>query len=910
MEIKEGEMEAESQNYGHEHPLQLLLNEEQMMISNQSGVSDCSRCGEKVSAPSFSCLDCGFYLHKQCAEAPLEINHPFHHDHPLLLLQNSPYASGVGTICDFCDKSCERFVYHCSCKLDFHIKCALFTYHIAEKKLKDQPLEHVPHQHLLVSFENKGEQLEDIFTKCFACQETLAIYAYFPVDWGFNLHKKCADLPLIINLEMRHIHPLALQFNGKRLSCEICQETQRRGLVYRCSPCNSVFHIDCVSNVEVKSHRHPLVLLTEEQMMSNQSGVALCWRCGEKVSASNSSFTCVECGFYLHKQCADAPLEIKHPFHHDHPLLLQKIPSYYTRHLCHFCDQTCQRFVYHCSCRLYFHIKCALFTYDIAEKKLKELQHVALKDPLISPENNGEQLQKLAKCFACWEPLANYTYFSLDCGFNLHKKCADLPLQVTDMCHKHPLALRFHNEQLFCKICQGKIKPAGFIYCCSPCNFALHIECLLVPVNVEVKSHQHVFTLFRRRVPFICDACGNEGNFVAYICCACNIIVHKRCISLPRVIKSKWHDHHFIFHTYFLEEEEEAKSWDCLICHKGVNVKHGSYCCSDCNIIFHVNCVTEKQNSYSIVSLENEDEKSSDSMELSSSTRVFERNDAGEATKVEHFKHIHNLMLSDKIVKYDQSCDGCMLPISDSFYYCSQCDFFLHKTCAELPKMKHVWHHDCREPLFLTSDEVFKCEICDDWSNGFSYKCNECEQQTCLRCVIALTPGAHICEGHEHRLLYYKEYEGKCSSCGDSRKGVFRCEGCNFALDYKCFSLPTRARHKCDKDLLVLTYRDVYNYSKCDYCDICEERRDPNHWFYHCATCDTSAHIDCVLGRFPYIKLGSVYESYELHPHPLTFVKKIYYYPDCNECGKPCQDLAFECAESGCNYIVHEECPW
>ncbi|XVF65486.1 hypothetical protein PTKIN_Ptkin09bG0253300 [Pterospermum kingtungense] len=83
----------ESQNFGHEHPLVLL--EEEQMLSNQSGVSDCWRCGEKVSAPSFGCVGCGFYLHKKCGEAPLEINHPFHHHHPLVLLQNSPYASGV-----------------------------------------------------------------------------------------------------------------------------------------------------------------------------------------------------------------------------------------------------------------------------------------------------------------------------------------------------------------------------------------------------------------------------------------------------------------------------------------------------------------------------------------------------------------------------------------------------------------------------------------------------------------------------------------------------------------------------------------------------------------------------------------------------------------------------------------------
>ncbi|MBA0681318.1 hypothetical protein Goari_023133, partial [Gossypium aridum] len=79
-------------NYGHRHPL-LLLNEDQLIVAR------CSRCGEEVSTPCFSCAqNCGFYLHKVCAEAPLELNHPFHHNHPLVLMQNAPYIY----ICTFC----------------------------------------------------------------------------------------------------------------------------------------------------------------------------------------------------------------------------------------------------------------------------------------------------------------------------------------------------------------------------------------------------------------------------------------------------------------------------------------------------------------------------------------------------------------------------------------------------------------------------------------------------------------------------------------------------------------------------------------------------------------------------------------------------------------------------------------
>ncbi|MBA0612300.1 hypothetical protein Godav_012913 [Gossypium davidsonii] len=113
---------------------------------------------------------------------------------------------------------------------------------------------------------------------------------------------------------------------------------------------------------------------------------------------------------------------------------------------------------------------------------------------------------------------------------------------------------------------------------------------------------------------------------------------------------------------------------------------------------------------YEIV--ENEDDESPNES-ASSITKVLQRNGAGEATVIEHFKHSHHLMLSDGVGEYDNKCcDGCLLPIVASFYYCTQCDFFLHKVCVELPKVKDVWHHRCRPPLILTSNEVFRCVKC------------------------------------------------------------------------------------------------------------------------------------------------------------------------------------------------------
>ncbi|KAK8307977.1 hypothetical protein V6Z11_D02G023600 [Gossypium hirsutum] len=402
-------------------------------------------------------------------------------------------------------------------------------------------------------------------------------------------------------------------------------------------------------------HQHPLLLmLNQEQLINYGSGVADCSRCGEEVSAP--CFCCAEhCGFYLHKVCAEAPLELNHPFHHDHPLRLMQNAPYSSAgdYICDFCDKGDNKFVYHCSCGLDFHIKCALFTFNIAENNLKELEHVPLQDPLISTENGDEELEGVSKCFGCREPLTKYTHFSPDCGFNLHEKCAKLPFKLNHMLHReHPLVLQFNSERLSCKICLVT-RRREFVYGCSPCKIAIPIECALPSPIIEDKSHPHPFTLFPRRLPFICDACGVEGNYASYICCTCNIIVHKECISLPCIIISKWHDHR-IYHKYFLPRD--FRNSDCDICHDEVNPELGSYRCLHCNITFHVHCVTKDTSSYSIVSLEDEDEIFNES-----SITVLEWNDAKEATKVKHFKHMHNLMLSASVGGYENSCDGCML---------------------------------------------------------------------------------------------------------------------------------------------------------------------------------------------------------------------------------------------------------
>ncbi|KAB2092252.1 hypothetical protein ES319_A02G016600v1 [Gossypium barbadense] len=249
----------------------------------------------------------------------------------------------------------------------------------------------------------------------------------------------------------------------------------------------------------------------------------------------------------------------------------------------------------------------------------------------------GEKVS--APCFCCAEhcgfylhkePLTNYTHFSPDCGFNLHEKCAELPFKQNLVCHpKHPLVLQFNSQRLSCKICRvtRRSMESGFVYGCSPCKFVVHIECASQSALQLIKStnHEHPFTLFN----------GHQHPLLLML-------------NQEQLI------------------DNQSGVTDCSRCGEKVSAP-SFYCAEYCGFYLH-KCAMKDTDSYEIV--ENEDE-----MPNESSISVIERNDAGEATKIKHFKHMHNLMLGPFVGGYENSCNGCMLPISDPFYYCSECVF-------------------------------------------------------------------------------------------------------------------------------------------------------------------------------------------------------------------------------------------
>ncbi|KAK8308220.1 hypothetical protein V6Z11_D02G041000 [Gossypium hirsutum] len=668
------------------------------------------------------------------------------------------------------------------------------------------------------------------------------------------------------------------------------------------------------------SHPHPLVSFKYQTVAREEvdTEAALCLGCEKPVEGW--SYGCNQCEFYLHKGCAELELapKIQHPFHPKHPLtLLPKSPYPGGITVCDLCGKNFEGFVYNCNdCIFDLHINCALLQSSIAANFPNSLHH----HPLHFIQNHNEEVER--DCSGCQKPLSGPIYHCLDCSyptfFTLHKECVELPLEINHACdRKHPLTLLpqrpAHPEKCSCYLC--KIQWSGFVYSCSLCNFELSVDDIFSPPTITNASHEHPWMLISKKMSFICDFCGIVGDHSPYLCATCNLVVHKNCISLPRNIRITRHCHVICFSYSF--QQNQVENCMCRICYTEVDTSYGRYCCSasGCDYIAHAHCATNKSIWDGTIIKEGYDERHGPSNLITDVIEQISIEEIMVASKIKHSYHHHNLRLTlSGEIKDDSQCDGCMRPISNPFYSCEQCKFFLHKNCAELSKeMRHPFH---KHLLTLTNSSTLgdfsSCDACSHLYQGFSYRCYRrgCNLNFDIRCMLMLDTLNH--PSHDHSLLLEHNQQRNCSACSGTMEPwrvAYRCmKRCDYTLDVGCATLPPTAWYKYDKHPLTLTYSDDSEPSQL-YCDLCEKERQPNSWFYYCVDCDNSLHLNCALGDLPYMKLGNKIKGTG-HQHRLTVVKNIWNCPPCEKCRELCNGRALECKEFGCNFTIHWNCCW
>ena len=545
-----------------------------------------------------------------------------------------------------------------------------------------------------------------------------------------------------------------------------------------------------------------------------------------------------------------------------------------------------------------------------------EVQHFSHPDhPLVF--NGNEKTGH--PCYGCREPVFGPSYSCIESRckelkFYHHQSCAELPLGLYHPLHPaHPLILfdettcYLEKENSKCEVCKEFCWE--YSYCCYSCDFNIHIKCAIL--QLEAKFHDHPLTPICKSIMFTCNLCGKEDKGVPNLCSliSCGFWIHNRCAYFPCKVKVVRHKH-LLDLTYSSLKHHQFDSRFCQLCVKKVETHYGRYYCSKCDFVAHLDCAMDFRNREDINLLEFKDEEElNEFVDLASfkvKKSIVGEDGTQQAIEIIHFSHEHDLQLTYKVLN-DEKCDGCVQAILlPPFYRCVECHFFLHESCAKLPKTKkHPLHRHSLTLDSMKPSEYFICDACHCRCNGFTYWCETCRYFALdVQCSLVSDILTH--PGHKHRLLLSSgnDLPQNCNCCDSRPYSIFRCTTCEFAVDFKCVALPHSTRYEQHEHNFILSYTPEDDSDEY-YCDICEEERNPKHWFYYCADCNYPAHPKCILGKYPNWKFGGAY-TFDCHPHPLIFIEKTKDHPLCNKCNESCEELIYQCAQ--CNFYMHNIC--
>ncbi|XP_057512816.1 protein VACUOLELESS GAMETOPHYTES-like [Actinidia eriantha] len=107
--------------------------------------------------------------------------------------------------------------------------------------------------------------------------------------------------------------------------------------------------------------------------------------------------------------------------------------------------------------------------------------------------------------------------------------------------------------------------------------------------------------------------------------------------------------------------------------------------------------------------------------------------------EVKHFNHPHALCHYKLREENLIICTVCELGLVGPAYGCKDCNFFLHKSCLEIPlEIKHKSHTN--HPLTLLShpsynNGCFLCDACRDYGYAFHYHCVPCKYDLHVACA-------------------------------------------------------------------------------------------------------------------------------------------------------------------------------
>ncbi|XP_076956730.1 uncharacterized protein LOC143632018 [Bidens hawaiensis] len=172
--------------------------------------------------------------------------------------------------------------------------------------------------------------------------------------------------------------------------------------------------------------------------------------------------------------------------------------------------------------------------------------------------------------------------------------------EITHFSHPHKLSkvtLQEDEEnEVICSGCEETIVGDGYS-CIEPdCDFHLHESCFHLKQEIHHKSHlEHPLTLlpialYNKNGEFTCGACFSDGTGFTYHCSICKFDLHVPCVSLPETVKRPDHKHPLKL-FYSCPVKDEDYTFYCDVCHDEAQKDRWVYYCEPCDYGTHLGCV-------------------------------------------------------------------------------------------------------------------------------------------------------------------------------------------------------------------------------------------------------------------------------------------------------------------------------
>nr|GEY12687.1 hypothetical protein [Tanacetum cinerariifolium] len=535
-------MDQGNKHFSHPHNL--------VMHQLPEGVDlPCSGCNSSSTGTIYICWPCNFYLHEQCYHATRAMKHPSHPLHPLTLVPYPTYLSN-SFYCNSCKLMGTGFSYSCAdCEFDLHVQCAYSvsmttsfqTAHLFQQLVPSSwnsqhtSMSHdVPFVSAHDSFPvpAKNPDMTPNFFSNTQYQSTSTHdegYDSIPPSRQNSIHTAqdpymaqhgpSVSIPPSSQNAIASVHNTSLAHNETTVSISTNPPNSMPSTQDPSIPQNRPsVSIHTSSHNPNATVQYPSISLYEPSVSIHTSS--------HNPAASTQYPTMAHT-----EPSVTIPANPPNPFPkaHDPPIPQNvayiSIPTSSPNPVSSSQDPSVPQ-------------------NELKDKGITHFSHPHKLSKVDIQEDEDEENE--VTCSGCEDTLVGKGYSCVEpkCDFHLHETCFNLKRVIQHKSHpEHPLTLlpvapyNNKNGEFTCNACFSD--GTGFTYNCSVCTFDLHIQCVSLPETVKRSDHEHVLKLFyscpvkNEDDTISCDVChgGVQKDRWVYYCESCDYGTHLGCVD-------------------------------------------------------------------------------------------------------------------------------------------------------------------------------------------------------------------------------------------------------------------------------------------------------------------------------------------------------------------------------------------